>query len=246
MSETKHNPARDWSEDFADENGNYMNTCHSCQKVFFGYKRRVTCKLCAPPRPETVEVPVLPDESMLAAGRKAMLSYQSALEVWVAMLMARPAGLSARPTAAETGVEIALTRIADLINPHWRGAGLKLAEPWLFNDIVALAHDANEPDQQDFTSLRAQVAELTAERDAQRLADREAGWADGQRHYDPIVAAYAKRITETEAELETLADEIEDTEEHGGGADDANCRICASLARARALLADVAQPEGGA
>lgn len=38
---------RDWPEDFPQENGVYNNHCHSCQKNFLGYKRRVTCKLCS-------------------------------------------------------------------------------------------------------------------------------------------------------------------------------------------------------
>ncbi len=36
-----------WTEDFADENGNYQNTCSSCGEKFLGHKRRVTCKGCA-------------------------------------------------------------------------------------------------------------------------------------------------------------------------------------------------------
>jgi hypothetical protein len=36
----------DWPEDFADENGNYFNTCVHCGIQFRGYKRRVSCKLC--------------------------------------------------------------------------------------------------------------------------------------------------------------------------------------------------------
>jgi hypothetical protein len=38
---------RDWSEDFAHENGQYMNHCHICHCTFFGHKRRVTCKSCS-------------------------------------------------------------------------------------------------------------------------------------------------------------------------------------------------------
>lgn len=37
---------RDWVEDFADENGQYMCLCHECKRSFIGYKRRVVCKLC--------------------------------------------------------------------------------------------------------------------------------------------------------------------------------------------------------
>lgn len=45
---------RDWPEDFVHENGEYMNTCHSCGETFIGYKRRVTCKVCAT-APATLE-----------------------------------------------------------------------------------------------------------------------------------------------------------------------------------------------
>jgi hypothetical protein len=41
----------DWSEDFAHEKGNYMCCCATCGKQFFGYKRRVTCRVCAQPEP---------------------------------------------------------------------------------------------------------------------------------------------------------------------------------------------------
>lgn len=37
---------RDWKEDFSHENGNYMNTCMYCKLMFYGYKRRVVCKIC--------------------------------------------------------------------------------------------------------------------------------------------------------------------------------------------------------
>lgn len=42
---------QDWSEDFGHENGRYLNTCHQCGRSFMGYKRRVTCKLCAAATP---------------------------------------------------------------------------------------------------------------------------------------------------------------------------------------------------
>lgn len=44
--------ARDWSEDFPHENGNYQNKCNTCEKLFMGHKRRGTCKLCAAPATE--------------------------------------------------------------------------------------------------------------------------------------------------------------------------------------------------
>lgn len=37
---------RDWSEDFAHENGNYSNRCVICGQLFNGHKRRVECKVC--------------------------------------------------------------------------------------------------------------------------------------------------------------------------------------------------------
>jgi len=37
---------RDWTEDFSHENGNYLNKCLKCNKLFYGYKRRCICKLC--------------------------------------------------------------------------------------------------------------------------------------------------------------------------------------------------------
>lgn len=40
--------ARNWTEDAQYENGNYMNQCSACGNRFFGYKRRVICKVCAP------------------------------------------------------------------------------------------------------------------------------------------------------------------------------------------------------
>jgi len=39
-------PARDWTEDFAHENGNYQCACVQCGEHFFGHKRRVVCKAC--------------------------------------------------------------------------------------------------------------------------------------------------------------------------------------------------------
>ena len=36
----------DYPEDKILENGNYMNTCISCEIDFYGYKRRPLCKVC--------------------------------------------------------------------------------------------------------------------------------------------------------------------------------------------------------
>lgn len=38
---------RDWAEDTAYENGNYNCRCSTCGEIFVGYKRRVTCRVCA-------------------------------------------------------------------------------------------------------------------------------------------------------------------------------------------------------
>jgi hypothetical protein len=56
--------ARDWPEDFADENGNYSVLCSICQQWFLGYKRRVACKVCATKeaRPEPAAEPSDPRE----------------------------------------------------------------------------------------------------------------------------------------------------------------------------------------
>lgn len=39
--------SRNWEDDFKFENGNYQCKCGNCGKMFLGYKRRVTCKVCA-------------------------------------------------------------------------------------------------------------------------------------------------------------------------------------------------------
>ena len=38
---------RDWPEDAAHENGNYLNRCWECNETFMGYKRRTTCRRCS-------------------------------------------------------------------------------------------------------------------------------------------------------------------------------------------------------
>jgi hypothetical protein len=45
----------DWPEDFQHENGCYMNRCCGCGLIFHGYKRRNSCKLCAPSTPKQGE-----------------------------------------------------------------------------------------------------------------------------------------------------------------------------------------------
>lgn len=39
--------ARDWTEDFPHENGNYLCICAICGQRFLGHKRRAACKDCA-------------------------------------------------------------------------------------------------------------------------------------------------------------------------------------------------------
>lgn len=41
------NRESDWVEDFAGENGNYMNTCKYCGNQFIGHKLRRVCLICA-------------------------------------------------------------------------------------------------------------------------------------------------------------------------------------------------------
>lgn len=51
----------DWTEDYAHENGNYMCSCINCKKQFFGYKRRIVCRVCAKPDP----VPLVSADAIL-------------------------------------------------------------------------------------------------------------------------------------------------------------------------------------
>lgn len=37
---------RDWEEDFAQENGNYENSCWVCHYTFRGNKGRLICRVC--------------------------------------------------------------------------------------------------------------------------------------------------------------------------------------------------------
>lgn len=41
--------ACNWTEDYSHENGNYLNTCIECKRIFKGHKRRVICKVCSNP-----------------------------------------------------------------------------------------------------------------------------------------------------------------------------------------------------
>jgi hypothetical protein len=53
--------ARDWTEDFKDENGNYDCRCAECDKPFIAHKRRVLCKVCSNLLASTAS-PVMADE----------------------------------------------------------------------------------------------------------------------------------------------------------------------------------------
>lgn len=43
----KFESSKNWKEDYAHENGNYLNKCYICSGYFYGHKRRVTCRECA-------------------------------------------------------------------------------------------------------------------------------------------------------------------------------------------------------
>lgn len=47
MTDLEAIAARDWPEDYQQENGRYENRCAICKKQFIGHKRRFCCKLCA-------------------------------------------------------------------------------------------------------------------------------------------------------------------------------------------------------
>lgn len=55
--EHKHIADRDWPEDFAMENGNYMCRCCLCKETFAGHKRRIICKLCDQPNAKAAPEP---------------------------------------------------------------------------------------------------------------------------------------------------------------------------------------------
>jgi hypothetical protein len=44
---TDDKDGRNWTEDFEDENGQYINKCVQCGHYFLGHKRRVVCKKCS-------------------------------------------------------------------------------------------------------------------------------------------------------------------------------------------------------
>jgi hypothetical protein len=73
----KHIADRDWPEDFAMENGNYMCRCRLCKETFAGHKRRLACKSCDQPNakaaPEPVQGEAVDDDQMLSAESKKLL-----------------------------------------------------------------------------------------------------------------------------------------------------------------------------
>lgn len=59
-------PACNWEEDYAHENGNYINTCIECKMPFKGHKRRVVCKVCAGPNWEELAKKQAPQDNKCA------------------------------------------------------------------------------------------------------------------------------------------------------------------------------------
>lgn len=47
---------RNWTEDYAHENGNYINKCYRCQLYFKGHKRRPECRKCHNAEPDWAEI----------------------------------------------------------------------------------------------------------------------------------------------------------------------------------------------
>ena len=45
-----------WVEDYPHNNGQYMNRCMTCRRIFYGHKRRVVCKTCAESAPRQLEL----------------------------------------------------------------------------------------------------------------------------------------------------------------------------------------------
>jgi hypothetical protein len=48
--------SRNWTEDYPHDNGQYMNLCRTCTRLFMGYKRRIQCRDCAHPKKEPENV----------------------------------------------------------------------------------------------------------------------------------------------------------------------------------------------
>lgn len=58
-----HSSPRDWPEDSAHENGNYLNSCCGCKLTFIGHKRRVVCHVCHDIE-QTRQAKLTPEERM--------------------------------------------------------------------------------------------------------------------------------------------------------------------------------------
>lgn len=102
--------ARNWTEDFSHENGEYVNRCTTCRETFVGHKRRVTCKVCAFPDPvaalnehaRRVEAGI---PSLLSAGtaRKAALLLSELSQVRADLAEARKDSRTVQSLAAMLG-----------------------------------------------------------------------------------------------------------------------------------------------
>lgn len=62
--------ARNWTEDYSHENGQYVNHCLDCKNTFIGHKRRVICRRCSSLMPWTdlakvLDVTGFGDETMV-------------------------------------------------------------------------------------------------------------------------------------------------------------------------------------
>lgn len=47
---------RNWTEDYPHENGQYMNRCMTCRRIFYGHKRRAVCKSCTIRAPKQLDL----------------------------------------------------------------------------------------------------------------------------------------------------------------------------------------------
>ena len=50
------NDPRNWTEDYPHENGQYMNRCMTCRRIFYGHKRRAVCKSCTIRAPKQLDL----------------------------------------------------------------------------------------------------------------------------------------------------------------------------------------------
>ena len=76
----------DWPEDFAHENGCYMNRCCVCSREFRGHKRRATCKACTVTKP--IKLP--PDLLAVTLVREGVNKHRARdIEQWMNEKMAQ-------------------------------------------------------------------------------------------------------------------------------------------------------------